>query len=118
MKLVPVIVTAVPPASGPSLGEMELTVGTARYVNSSAAARRSTFRPSCVTVTSTAPEPAGLFAISSVEDLNSTAAAALDPNLTSLAFVKLAPLICHRRSAAVRAFAGGERGDGGERRGR
>jgi hypothetical protein len=33
VKFVPVIVTAVPPPAGPELGEIEVTVGAATYVN-------------------------------------------------------------------------------------
>ena len=49
--------------------------------------------PSVFTRTSSVPVPAGLVATSSLADTNSTSVAALEPNLTSLFFVKPLPLI-------------------------
>src|SRR5713226_313621 len=52
-KFVPVIVTAVPPATGPLFGDTLLTVGTTTYVNPFAKLPPGT--PGFVTVTVTAP---------------------------------------------------------------
>ena len=49
--------------------------------------------PGVVTVTSTVPEPAGDTAVIEVADFTVTLVAALDPNLTSLAPVRLVPVM-------------------------
>ena len=59
----PVIITLVPPARGPLVGEMPVMVGTAMYVNWSAA-EMPLVPPGVVTVTSTVPaDPAGEAAV-------------------------------------------------------
>ena len=63
LKMVPVIVTVVPPAADPLVGEMPVTVGAAMYVNLSDA--EITLVPEgVVTVISTVPaEPPGETAV-------------------------------------------------------
>jgi hypothetical protein len=62
-RLVPVIVTEVPPDVGPEAGEMAVTVGPAAvYVNLSAAVFAEV-PPGVVTVTSSVPVPAGDFTV-------------------------------------------------------
>ena len=53
---VPVTVTVVPPAAGPPVGEIPVTVGTGSYVNWSAA-EVALVPPGVVTVISTVPVP-------------------------------------------------------------
>src|SRR5712692_1250792 len=72
VKLVPVIVTLVPPAAGPLVGLRLVTAGTARKANWSAAPV-ALVPPGVVTVTSTAPaEPAGLVAVIDVAEFTVT----------------------------------------------
>ena len=92
-KLVPVIVTAVPPEVRPALGVTLLTVGAVKlYVN---ALESAPFCPSgLVTVTATVPAaPAGVVAVMVVPLTTATAVAALLPRLTVAPATKLAPLI-------------------------
>jgi hypothetical protein len=93
VRLVPVIVTEVPPAGGPPLGTRELTVGAAvRYVNLSPALM-ALVTPATVTRTSTVPEPAGLVAVTEVVLLTMTPVAAVVPNVTAVAPPRLVPVI-------------------------
>jgi hypothetical protein len=91
MKLVPVIVTEVPPAVGPVFGTTELTVGAPAYVNWSAPLV-GLVPPGVVTVTSTTPLPAGLVAAMCVGSVT-LKEAAVPPNVTAVAPVKLVPVI-------------------------
>ena len=76
-KPVPVIVTTVPPASGPAVGLILATAGPEVYVNLSAALVAEV-APPAVTVTSTAPaDPAGLVALQLVVELQLTAVPAV-----------------------------------------
>ena len=65
---VPVIVTEVPPATGPAVGTMLVTVGTGSYVNWSPD-EVELVPPGVVTVTSTVPVPAGETAVILVEEI-------------------------------------------------
>ena len=92
-KLVPVIVTGVPPAVGPEEGLTLLTVGVGVNVYWSAAVL-ALVPPGVVTVTSTVPAvPAGAVAVILVALLTVTFAALVGPNLTAAAPVKLVPVI-------------------------
>jgi hypothetical protein len=78
----PVMVTTVPPASGPALGLMLAIVGPEVYVNWSAVLVAEVVPPE-VTVTSTAPAvPAGLVAVQLVVELQVTAVPAVAPKAT------------------------------------
>src|ERR1700722_1739324 len=67
VKLLPVIVTVLPPAVDPEVGLTVVTAGAATYVNSSA--DEVELVPwGVVTVTFTVPDPAGLRAMTSVAD--------------------------------------------------
>ena len=92
LKFVPVMVTVVPPATGPLDGETPVSAGSAINVNWSAA--DVTLVPSgVVTVTSTVPVPAGEVAVM-VDGLTTVnAVAATTPNLTLLAPVKFVPVM-------------------------
>jgi hypothetical protein len=93
VKLVPVIVTIVPPAVGPLVGDTLVTVGAATYVNSSAGEIAET-PPGVVTVTSTVPaDPAGAVAVIDVSEMTVNVVAGLFPKLTAVAPVKLVPVI-------------------------
>ena len=83
-KFDPVIVTAVPPATGPETGETPPTAGTpagAAYVNWSAGPA-ALVPPGPVTSTSTVPEPAGEVAVIDDAEFTVTPAAAPPPNDT------------------------------------
>jgi hypothetical protein len=93
VKLVPVIVTVVPPVAGPAVGLIDVTVGTATYVNWSAA-KVADVPPPVVTVTSTVPAAwAGLVAVIWVLLLTVTPVAGVPPKLTAVAPVKSTPVI-------------------------
>ena len=92
LKLVPVIVTDVPPAVGPAVGEIELTVGGPTKVNWSAA-EVADVPPAVVTLTSTVPVPAGEVAVIEVAELTVKPVAAVAPKFTAVAPVKLVPVI-------------------------
>lgn len=62
VKFVPVIVTLVPPATGPPEGDIEVTVGPATYVKMSDG-DCALIPPGVVTVTSTTPVPGGATAV-------------------------------------------------------
>jgi len=91
-KFVPVIVTAVPPATGPLFGLTLLTVGGAMYVNP--LARLPLPPPVFVTVTVTAPAlPAGVVAVIVVLFTTVTPVAAALPNVTVAPVAKFVPVI-------------------------
>jgi hypothetical protein len=90
-KLVPVIVTAVPPAVDPLLGLTLLTVGGTTYVNALA---KLPLCPLTVTVTVTAPAlPAGVVAVMVVLFTTATLVAAVLPNVTVAPVAKLVPVM-------------------------
>ena len=89
---VPVMVTVVPPARGPALGEIEVTTGAATKVNWSAADVADP-PPGVVTLTSTVPVPACDVAVIDVAEFNVKLAAAVAPNVTAVTPVKLVPVI-------------------------
>ena len=79
-KFVPVIVTLVPPAVGPLLGDTLVTVGMITYVNPPA---RLPLCPLTVTVTVTAPAlPTGVDALMVVLLVTTTFMAGFLPNIT------------------------------------
>src|SRR5205807_8275 len=89
VKLVPEMVTTVPPAVVPEPGLTPLTVGPLRYVKVSAAvAELVPF--GVVTVTSTFPVPAGAVALMDVSD-PTVKGAGTDPKRTAVAPVKAVP---------------------------
>jgi hypothetical protein len=91
-KFVPVIVTAVPPATAPLLGLTLLTVGAATYVNP--LARLPLCPPEFVTVTVTVPAlPAGAVAVIDVLFTTTTLVAAALPNVTVAPATKFVPVI-------------------------
>src|SRR5262245_3634350 len=79
LKLVPPIVTDVPPEVGPVFGLTLVTVGAATYVNRSLVPVADV-PPVVVTVTSTTPTPAGAVAVIDVAEFTVTFVAALRPN--------------------------------------
>src|SRR5208283_830056 len=90
---VPVIVTVVPPATGPAAGVIPVTTGTGSYVNSSAG-EVALVPPGVVTVTSTVPaEPAGETAVIWVVEVTVKLDAAVVPNITAVAPVNPVPVI-------------------------
>jgi len=91
-KLVPVIVTAVPPATGPPLGDTLLTVGATIYVN--ALAKLPLCAAGLTTVTDTAPAlPTGVVAVIVVGFTTDTLVAAAVPSVTVAPATKLFPLM-------------------------
>ncbi len=89
---VPVIVTVVPPATGPAAGTTPVTVGTGSYVYSSAG-EVALIPPGVVTVTSTVPaEPAGDVMVREVGEATSRPVPAVDPNFTTVAPVNPVPV--------------------------
>jgi len=96
-KLVPMIVTEVPPAAGPEEGLSALTVGEdgggeAVKVNWSAGASTGEVPSPVVTVTSTVPVPAGVAAVICELVFTMKAAAASVPNVTAVAPARLVPV--------------------------
>jgi hypothetical protein len=93
-KLVPVMVTEVPPATGPLAGPTLVTAGRGNgtYVNVSAGLV-ALVPPGVVTVTSTVPVPAGEMAVIDVAEFTVKLPALIEPNLTAVAPVRLAPPI-------------------------
>jgi hypothetical protein len=79
VKPLPVTVTTVPPANGPADGLTAVTVGTASKVNTSKL-EVALDPPAVVTVTSTAPVPAGLVTVSDVGLVKVTEAAVVPNN--------------------------------------
>jgi hypothetical protein len=93
-KLVPVMVTVVPPVAGPLVGETAVTVGgfaPATYVNWSAAVAELV-PPVVATVTWATPEPAGEVAVSEVAEATVTPVAAVDPKWTVAPAAKFVPV--------------------------
>src|ERR1700752_1726156 len=90
-KFVPVMVTAVPPATGPLFGLTLLTVGPTTYVYPFA--KLPLCEPTLVTVTVTAPElPAGVVAVIVVLFTTVTPVAAALPNFTVAPVAKFVPV--------------------------
>ena len=80
VRFVPVIVTDVPPATGPLVGLNNDTVGAATYVNETAFVD---VPPGVVTVTADTPAaPTGVTAVTEVEETKLTVALALAPKFT------------------------------------
>jgi hypothetical protein len=93
VKLVPAMVTEVPPPVDPVFGVTEETVGAATYVNWSAA-DVADVPTGVVTVTSTVPgDPAGLIAVIVVDEVTRKLVEAVEPKVTPVAPVRLAPVI-------------------------
>ena len=91
-KFVPVMVTPVPPATGPLFGLTLLTVGVTTYVYPFA--RLPLCEPAFVTVTVTAPVlPAGVVAVIVVPFTTTTFVAAALPNVTVAPVAKFVPVI-------------------------
>ena len=92
IKLVPVIVIAVPPAVDPNNGDKEVIVGTGVvYVNAFVAVAVPS---GVVTATLCAPTvPAGVTAVMLVDETTATLVAATPPTVTLVAPVKLVPVI-------------------------
>jgi hypothetical protein len=88
---VPLIVTLVPPAVGPEAGLTLVTEGT--YLKTSLEFVALVPPPGIVTVTSTAPVPAGEVAVIDVALLTVKLLAAVPPKLTAVAPVKVVPAI-------------------------
>jgi hypothetical protein len=103
-KLVPVIVTDVPPVVGPLFGLTPVTVGVATYVNPPV---RLPLWPFNVTVTVTAPAvPAGVVAVIEVLLTTVTFVAAAEPNVTVAPEAKLVPVIVTDVPPAVEPVLG------------
>ena len=91
-KFVPVIVTALPPAVGPALGDTLLTVGMTTYVKPFVS--EPLCAPGLVTVTVTAPTlPAGVVALICVPLVTTTFVAVAAPNVTVAPAAKFVPVI-------------------------
>jgi len=91
VKLVPVMVIAVPPAIGPDDGLTLAMVGAATYVNVIAC---DVDPPAVVTTIVFAPAaPAGVTAVIEVASTTTTLVAATPPTVTALAPVKLVPVM-------------------------
>jgi hypothetical protein len=88
---VPLIVTLVPPAIGSDTGLTLVTEGT--YLKTSLEFVALVPPPGIVTVTSTAPDPAGEVAVIDVALVIVNVLAAVPPKLTAVAPVKLVPAI-------------------------
>ena len=90
-KFVPVIVTAVPPATGPLFGATLISVGTTTYVYPFT---RFPLCPLTVTVTVAAPTlPAGVVAVIVVPFTTTTLPADVPPSVTVAPAAKLVPVI-------------------------
>src|SRR5215207_8438091 len=90
MKLVPVIVTGVPPSDGPTVGVMVLAVGAGTYVYVNGAVSP----PGVNTTTSTSPAAwAGGLALSDRPSATSTLPARTPSNVTVAPGTKLVPSI-------------------------
>ena len=115
VKLVPVIVTLVPPVVGPSAGLTAVTVGGGRTKVNWSAAPVALVPPPVTTVTSTMPAPsAGEVAVMDLALLTVKLVAGLpDPKLTAVAPVKLVPVMVTRGAPRGRPEVGAHRGDGG-----
>jgi len=87
---VPVMTTDVPPAAGPDVGARPVTVGAGRNVK---VPTDVAVPPIVVTLTVTAPVPAAVVAVICVAELTVKLAAAVAPNCTDVAPVKLVPVM-------------------------
>ena len=104
VKLVPLIVIAVPPAVEPEVGETEEIVGGAKYVNAFVTVAVPF---GVVTATLFAPTfPAGVTAVTLVDETTTTLVAASPPTVTLVAPVKFAPVIVIAVPPAVEPVAG------------
>jgi len=92
VRLVPVMVTEVPPAVEPLLGETEVTVGAGMKVYWSAVPV-ALVPPDVVTVISTVAAPTGEVALIELAVLTVNEAAAVEPNFTAVAPVKSVPVM-------------------------
>src|SRR6202165_1452048 len=93
VRLVPVMVTLVPPAVEPVLGLTPDTVGAAAKLNWSAELV-ALVPAGAVTVTSTVPAAsAGEVAVMEVAEFTTKVVAAVEPKLTAVAPVRLVPVI-------------------------
>ena len=88
VKLVPVMLTLVPPAVGPAVGLMEVTDGT--EVGELICRRGRRGSTGVVTVTSTVPVPAGEVAVMEVAE-SAVIVAALEPKSTAVAADEVRP---------------------------
>jgi hypothetical protein len=105
VKPVPVIVTAVPPPTGPLIGETLVTVGEATYVKPFI--RLPACPPGLVTVTVTAPTlPAGVVAVMLVLLTTTTFVAAALPNVTVAPATKFVPVMVTAVPPAVDPLLG------------
>ena len=103
-KLVPVMVTEVPPAVEPLLGLTLVTVGVTTYVNPPV---RLPLCPDCVTVTLTAPALlAGVVAVMVVLLTTVTLVAGAVPNVTVAPEAKLVPVMVTAVPPAVEPLLG------------
>jgi hypothetical protein len=94
LRSVPVIVTTVPPPVEPFVGLRPVTVGAGTWYVNWSAGLAADGPPGVVTVTSTPPAAcAGVTAEMDVEEITVTEVAAIPPNETAVAPVKLVPLI-------------------------
>ncbi len=96
VRLVPVIVTTVPPAIGPDVGDNEVTVGSAGGATNVylSPAETTEVPPGVMTVTSTRPAAcAGATAVAEVADTGVTAVAAAVPKVTAVMPVRFVPVI-------------------------
>jgi hypothetical protein len=92
VKPVPLMATDVPPAAGPLVGEILVTVGIGTYVNWSAA-EVALVPPGVIIVTSTVPVPAGEVAEMLVSEFTIKLTATMVSNLTPAAPLNPEPLI-------------------------
>jgi hypothetical protein len=108
VKPVPVIVTEVPPATGPTEGLTPVIAGADAYVNSSAELPVADVPPGVFTVTLTGPKTvdAGALVVISPSETIVNGVAAFDPNLTTLAPSKPVPVIVTGVPPAIGPTAG------------
>ncbi len=101
VKFVPVMVTDVPPAAGPEVGLIEVTVGTGVVVKVKMSAEEVAEVPvALVTVTFTVPTaPAGETAVIEVSLLMVKLVAAVEPKSTAVAVSKPVPVMATEVSA-------------------
>src|SRR5665213_927117 len=87
----PVMVTEVPPAGGPTLGLMPVTIGPAVYVNLSSGLAGEPLR-AVVTRTSTIPDPAGAVARRESDVSGTTLVAGVPPKVTPVGLSRNCPI--------------------------
>jgi hypothetical protein len=90
---VPLIVTTVPPATGPADGLRPVIAGREAYVNASADSPEADVPVGVVTVTLTVPVPAGDTAVICVFESTVNEVAAVPPNATAVAPLNPVPVI-------------------------